>query len=76
MAELLTVNERLALGETADLWTRLSGIVGDGPSRIADLAELATHIHAIQRAIMAQAAARECPHLYRLLGQVIDRESV
>lgn len=76
MSDLLTPDERLALGETADLWNRLSRIVGDGPARIADLAELATHIHGIQRAVMAQAAARECPHLYRLLGQVIDRESV
>jgi hypothetical protein len=45
--------------------------VGDGPTRAADLAELTAAIHVIQRAVMAQAAARAYPGQYRPLGEAI-----
>jgi hypothetical protein len=46
-------------------------VVGDGPAREADLAELTTAIHVIQRAVMGQAAARAYPGQYRPFGEVI-----
>ncbi|MEV4271953.1 hypothetical protein [Micromonospora aurantiaca (nom. illeg.)] len=64
----LTDAEHTAMDLTAQLWNTLSAIAGDGPARSGDLAELATHIHAIQHAIMAQAAARAHPDRYRLMG--------
>lgn len=66
--DLLTAEEHAALAVTADLWDRLCRIVGDGASRDADLSELAGHVHGIQHAIMAQAAARAYPERIRLLG--------
>jgi hypothetical protein len=70
----LTDDEHKAIGLTADLWNLLcASVVGDGPSRAGDLAELCAHIHAIQRTVMAQAAARAHPDRYRLLGSVIEQ---
>lgn len=67
----LTPQEHAAMRDTARLWNRLTSIVGDGTSREADLAELATDIHRIQERILAQAAARAYPKAYRLLGETI-----
>jgi hypothetical protein len=55
---LLTADERECLAVTANLWDRLCRIVGKGPSRPGDLAELETHIHGIEHVIMSKAAAR------------------
>lgn len=52
------------------LWNKLCKVVGDGPTRKADLGELVIHIHAIQQAVMSQAAARAHPDQFRLLGDV------
>lgn len=60
--------EHDALELTAELWNTLCRIAGQGPSRAADLAEVAHHIHAIQHAILAQAAGRAHPQMYRLMG--------
>lgn len=66
--EFLTADEKHAIHLTAELWGRLTKIVGEGPSRKHDLQELMKPIHDIQRAVMAQAAARAYPELYRPLG--------
>ena len=66
--DLLTPTELLAIERAAQLWNQLTAIVGDGPTRARDLAELAAHIHAIQATVMAQAAARAYPEALRLLG--------
>jgi hypothetical protein len=66
--ELLTELELETLELTAELWENLGIIVGVGPSSRGDLQELAAHIHAIQHAIMSQAAARAYTRRFRLLG--------
>lgn len=67
--EALTVHEHNAMELTADLWNLIcQSIAQDGPSRSGDLRELSTHIHAIQHAILSQAAARSYPDRYRLMG--------
>ena len=72
---LLTPREREAVQKAGDLWGDLCAIVGDGPTRDADLAELIVHVHAIQHAVMSQAAGRAYPSEFRLLGSVIPPEA-
>lgn len=69
---LLTDTELRAIDYTAALWHELGEIVGPGPSRAGDLRELVVHIHAIQHAVMSQAAARAYPDRFRLLGGTLD----
>lgn len=68
---LLTGREQWIIERLGDVWGDICGIVGDGPSRDADLAELCGHIHALQRAVMAQAAARVYPAQFRVLGRTV-----
>jgi hypothetical protein len=68
MPEFLTEEERDTVALAGELWNQLCRIVPGGPTRAADLSELCVHIHAIQHAIMANAAARAYPGRYRLLG--------
>jgi hypothetical protein len=75
-ADVLTVAELAAVQQAADLWGTLCKVVGNGPTRNHDLAELAAHIHAIQHAVMSQAAARIYPDLYRLLGESRPEQDV
>ena len=56
-------------GELADL---LRTIIAPGPTREQDRREIVTHIHDIQNAILAQAAARAYPDRYRLLGSTLQ----
>lgn len=70
-SEPLTPEEHQALQLTADLWNLLNRIVGNDRSRAGDLAEVASHIHNIQHAVLAQAAARAYPDRYRLLGGTV-----
>lgn len=63
------------LGEVATIFaTRIvskrvdADRIDDG-TRASDLAEFVYHVHNAQRMIAAQAAAREYPKLYRLLGE-------
>ena len=71
-AGFLTESERKAVRDSGLLFQLLANdIVGHGPTREADLTELTTAIHVIQRAVMAQAAARAYPGQYRPLGEVI-----
>lgn len=66
---MLTDAEHRAIRLLAELWNLLTAdVVADGPSRDSDLREIAADVHALQLRIMAQAAARAHPHLYRLLG--------
>lgn len=71
-ADLLTAREHNIIERAGALWDDLCGVVEDGPTRGADLAELIVHVHAIQRAVMANAAARAYPMLYRRLGSRIE----
>lgn len=73
MSELLTDREHRAVALAAELWNELVEIVGHGLSRANDLNDLGSHIHAIQQAVLSQAAAREYPVKYRLLGEVVER---
>jgi hypothetical protein len=59
------------LGKVADRW---AGCVGDGPTREPDLAEFFAHVHVLQQAVMAQAAARIYPHLFRLAGATTGKD--
>lgn len=67
-AVFLTDDEHAAVAEIAAVWNRLCKVVGDGPTRHDDLGEVVHHIHALQHFVMAQAAARAYPRLYRLAG--------
>lgn len=51
-----------------DMWGLLCKITGEGPTRDHDLSELVTHVHALQNAVLSQAAARAYPGRYRALG--------
>lgn len=75
--EILTEEEHHAVELSAGLWNYINEhVVADGPTKEADLREIMAHIHGIQRAIMAQAAARAYPDQYRLLGGLIHDEKV
>ena len=50
-------------------------LIGDGPTSAADWAEILPHLHALQQAVMAQAAARTHPGRYRKLGETIDDDT-
>jgi hypothetical protein len=65
---LLTPTEHTAIRLAGELWNAVCDATGHGPTRSADLWEVASHIHAIQNAVMANAAARAYPGEYRLLG--------
>lgn len=66
--ELLTLEEREVIRLAGDLWNHIVKAIPEGHAREKDLDELRVHIHGIQRAFMAQAAARSYPHLFRGLG--------
>lgn len=72
---LLTDFERAAIRKAGDLWGDLCAVVDDGPTRDADLRELIVHVHAIQHAVMAQAAARAYPNELRRLGSTLSPSS-
>lgn len=70
----LTDAEHRAMDLTAQLYNLLCrDVIGDGPSRDGDCAELAAEIHTIQHRIMAQAAARAYPDRYRLMGGQVQQ---
>lgn len=68
MTDPLTPLEIETIGMQGKVWNNLCKIVGDGPSRSGDLKELCAHVHAIQQAIMSNAAARAYPDQFRPLG--------
>lgn len=69
--ELLTPREHNLIERLGDWWGDFCGVVADGPTRDADLAEAIHHVHTLQHKLMAQAAARAYPHHYRTLGSTI-----
>ncbi len=72
VGELLTEAEHEAVSMAGRLYAHIvENVIGDGLTRDADIGELAHHIHHIQHAVMAQAAARRYPDRYRPLGGVI-----
>ncbi|MER6830902.1 hypothetical protein ABT352_33250 [Streptosporangium sp. NPDC000563] len=75
MSTPLTGRELEVLALTGRLAEELAAIVGNGPARAQDLNELLVHVHAIQHAVMAQAAARAYPEQFRLLGVLIPAET-
>ena len=54
------------LGEAMSLYA--TKVVGDGRTRTPDVHEFGASIHALQNAVLAQAAARAYPDRYRLAG--------
>lgn len=53
---------------SATLANLMRQVIGGGPDAAHDWNEAAHNIHAVQNAILAQAAARAYPDQYRLLG--------
>jgi len=73
---MLTKHEHAAVSMLGALYALMRDyVVGSGPTREADLAEIAHLVHGLQRAVMAQAAAREYPRELRLLGEVLESPS-
>lgn len=71
----LTPAELDAIDLTAQLVGKVcQEVIGHGPTRDHDIAEFVAHVHAIQNAIMAQAAARAHPDMFRLLGETLRAE--
>lgn len=68
----MTDEERALVYDLGQIWNRICNVVGDGPTRDADLAEMIPHIHALQRNIMAQAASRMYPGEFRTLGESLE----
>jgi len=76
--ELLTLEERVIVGTLANLAGQIYQVIRDGApigphddwtrSMTADWAEAAFHIHGLQRMMLAQAAARAYPQMYRAIG--------
>jgi hypothetical protein len=64
----LTPSEHQAIALTVELFDEVCRIAGFGEARRGDLTEVTHYVHGLQRIIMAQAAARAHPNLYRLLG--------
>lgn len=66
---ILTPEELELLDVIADLYGRFRAVVGTGPSRPYDLQEIGNKIHELQAMVMSQAAARQYPDRFRLLGE-------
>ena len=65
----LTAAELRAMNLTVELTNLVcQSVIADGSGRGGDVNEFVGMIHAIQHIIMAQAAARAHPDLFRLLG--------
>lgn len=70
-SQFMTDDEHAAVQQVACAWAAICKIVGDEPTRSADLSEVVFHVHALQHFVMAQAAARCYPALYRLAGGTV-----
>ena len=66
--------EHSIAGKVADLAADFIHLVGEGDTAAADFAEILPHLHALQQTVMAQAAARAHPGMYRALGDVEPAE--
>jgi hypothetical protein len=72
--EYLTKDEIKAINLAGELAGLLLRIIGDGMTRTSDTTEAIEHIHVLQRMVMANAAARAYPGMFRLLGETISPE--
>lgn len=71
----LTDAERQAVRVAGELYTFIERhVCGNGPTRAADLAEIAARVHDIQYRVTGQAAARLYPGELRLMGEVTGGE--
>ena len=61
--------EHAIAGKVAELAADFIELVGDTDTASEDFAEILPHLHALQQAVMAQAAARAHPGRYRALGE-------
>lgn len=71
----LTDDEHLLVNKLGECFTLFTTIVRDDKTRHPDLAEICHHIHILQHTVMAQAAARIFPSRYRLLGELVHKDS-
>lgn len=70
----LTGDEREAVRMAGRLATFIEEkIIGRGPTRDQDVAELEAAVHVVQRMVLAQAAARAYPGELRLLGETVEK---
>jgi hypothetical protein len=68
----MTAEERQLVRDLGLIYVRFEAVTGQDPlTRHDDLREVRGHVHALQNAVKAQAAARACPQEFRLLGEVI-----
>lgn len=72
----LTSDEIRAVTAAGELWNLLCKVVEDGPTREADLRELIVHVHAIQQAVLSNAAGRVYPELFRRLGTTLRADGL
>ena len=73
---LLTGDEHRALTLLARFVAVLVDIVGPDTTRRADMAEACLHVHALQNMILAQAAARSYPGMFRRLGHTLRTDEL
>lgn len=73
MSDALTPLELKVIEDLGNIWNDLCQVVDGGVTRDADLNEAVHHIHALQKMIMGQAAARAYPSRLRLLGGMIQQ---
>lgn len=73
MSDALTPLELKVIEDLGNIWNDLCRVVGADVTRDADLNEAVHHIHALQKMIMGQAAARAYPSRLRLLGGMIQQ---
>lgn len=71
MSAYLTQVEHDALTVSGELAVLIKAAIGDGPQAENDWREAAALLHALQHMVMAQAAARAYPALYRPLGRTL-----
>jgi hypothetical protein len=64
----MTDREHELVDLLGQVYNEFRAITGSSSTRDDDLLEVAFHIHALQHAVMAQAAARSYPIHYRPLG--------
>jgi len=71
MSDLMSPAEHKVLELLAEVHNLMCAVIGDGPTRQADLRESVADIHRMQDRVLAQAAARAYPDRYRLLGGLV-----
>ena len=76
MSGLLNEAELEAVQTIGKFAGQMRRLIGDGPQAEADWAEAADKIHQLQTMILAQAAARAYPELFRPLGGVLSADVV